>query len=315
MDTTGAGSLSEQPLISIVIPSRNEEQDIAATLDACVALSYPRREVIVVDDSSDATPRIVAGYADRGVRLIQREQNLDGCCGARNLGMREAKGEILVLVNADDRPEPDFLNRILEHYRAGVDYLVVSSQVLHPTTLWERVVVADRQDMKRRRQEPNWSEGFSCRSTAAAAVGYIPGRFPVAFCRDNAFSALLEQRFKKRYDPTIVMPHVAPNSFGEFWRNRVWRGSFSAPHQFYLQGKSLSWVVVRELLRAGSLMMRDLLILPPLVRSFHLARGLEGLQRMPEMLLSTLVRDGATVVGGMVGLGRVLRTELRLAGE
>ena len=302
--------MNEQPLISIVMPSRNEKEDIAATLDACSALNYRHVETIVVDDSNDETPEIVLRYADRGVRLIKREKNSDGCCGARNLGMREAKGEIIVLMNADNRPEPDFLDRILEHYRAGADFVLVSSQVLNPSTLWERFVLADTNSMVDRGIVPNWCEGFSCRRTAAAAVGYIPGHFPVAFCRDVAFGVLLMERgFEKRYDPTIMMPHVAPSSFQEFWRNRVWRGSFSAPHQFYLQRKPLAWVAVRELLRTGSVVLRDLLVVSPMVRSSRLAACLRDFHRMPEMLVSTLVRDGATVVGGLQGLLRVLRTE------
>jgi glycosyltransferase involved in cell wall biosynthesis len=48
---------------SIIIPTYNEERDIAATLEALLGLDYPDREIIVVDDSSDRTPEIVGGYA------------------------------------------------------------------------------------------------------------------------------------------------------------------------------------------------------------------------------------------------------------
>ena len=55
---------------SIIIPAHNEEMDIAATLEALLALDYPDREILVVDDSSDRTPETVGGYARQGVRLI-----------------------------------------------------------------------------------------------------------------------------------------------------------------------------------------------------------------------------------------------------
>lgn len=102
------------PLASIIMPSRNEEVDIKRTLDACLAIDYEPKEIIVVDDSIDQTPQIVESYADRGVHLVHREQNRNGCCGARNLGMQMAKGEILAILNADDVPRRDFLKRLLK---------------------------------------------------------------------------------------------------------------------------------------------------------------------------------------------------------
>ena len=58
---------------SFVIPTRNEAEDIRRTLERCLAVDYPHKEILVVDDSTDETPRIVSEYADRGVRLIHRE--------------------------------------------------------------------------------------------------------------------------------------------------------------------------------------------------------------------------------------------------
>ena len=68
---------------SIIIPTYNEERDIAATLEALLGLDYPDREILVVDDSSDRTPEIVGGYARQGVRLIHPGGG--GRCEARNL--------------------------------------------------------------------------------------------------------------------------------------------------------------------------------------------------------------------------------------
>ncbi len=47
---------SDRPLsFSLIIPTKNEALDIAGTLEACLAIDYPHKEVIVVDDSSDDT--------------------------------------------------------------------------------------------------------------------------------------------------------------------------------------------------------------------------------------------------------------------
>src|SRR6185369_48454 len=94
-------------LITIVIPTRNEAADITDTLEACLALDDSAKEILVIDDSVDDTPDVVRLFADRGVRLFHRERNSNGCCGARNEGIRRATGEIVVLLNADARPAPD----------------------------------------------------------------------------------------------------------------------------------------------------------------------------------------------------------------
>jgi glycosyltransferase involved in cell wall biosynthesis len=48
-----------QLFVSIVIPTRNEAEDIAETINSCFALDYKNKEIIVVDDSSDNTVEII----------------------------------------------------------------------------------------------------------------------------------------------------------------------------------------------------------------------------------------------------------------
>ena len=55
---------------SIITPSFNEEKDIRETLENFIGLSYPNKEILVVDDSTDQTAEIIKEYASRGVRLI-----------------------------------------------------------------------------------------------------------------------------------------------------------------------------------------------------------------------------------------------------
>ena len=95
---------------SIIIPTYNEAGDIVATLEALLGLDYGDKEIIVVDDSTDQTPEIVRRYVDRGVRLIHPGGG--GRCEARNIGIREAAGEVVVVLNADVRLPADFLQRV-----------------------------------------------------------------------------------------------------------------------------------------------------------------------------------------------------------
>lgn len=297
------------PLVSIVIPARNEALDIAATLDRCLALDYEPKEIIVVDDSSDETPTIVAAYADRHVRLIHREVNRNGCCGARNLGMQMARGEIIIIFNADNRPRTDFIQRLLAHYRNGADYVIVRSTVLNTDCLWGRYVVAA--GCAAPVGDPEWSEGFSCRSAAAAKVGYIPGDFPVPFCRDYLIGVALGRAgYVKHIDMTIPVEHVVPDTLRTFWQNRVWRGTFSSPFAYYLRHMPLWKVVAREALKAVRTVMAYLLIVPALWRAGRVARCTPaGWRELPNMFAAGFVADFATLTGNIKGLQRLVRTQ------
>lgn len=307
--TTGRveGLDPDHPLFSIIIPARNEAADIAATLDACLAMDWDPKEIIVVDDSVDETPLIVAGYADRGVQLIHRELNRNGCCGARTLGMQRAQGDIVVVLNADDRPRPDFLQRLYPHYQSGADYVVVRSTVLNQDVLWGKFAAAAGALAESTTADPEWSEGFSCRRSAAAQVGYFPGDFPVPFCRDYLLGVALNRAgFKKVVDASISVEHVVPSTLAGYWRNQVWRGGITAPFLHYIRRLPWSTIALRECLKAGRRVASYLLVVPAAWRAVRLASyGPGGRRDFPRMLVASLVQDMALIVGGFKGLGRV----------
>ena len=300
-------SVKFNPLVSIIIPTRNEAQDIARTLEACLKLAYRPLEIIVVDDSEDETPKIVAAYAGRGVRLIHRDENRNGCCGARNLGMQSASGEILLLLNADALPRPDFITQILRHYEEGADYVIVQSWVLNQDCLWARYIHAGA--LANPHRDPEWSEGFSCRRAAAEKVGYIPGDFPVPFCRDYKFGhALNDAGFRKCVDRTIVMEHISPDRLDTYWRNQVWRGKFAAPYNYYLRKMPFWLVWLRELLKLGRTIIWYALIFPPILHAVRLASFSPlGKGDILRFWLVRLVQDCARTVGNFKGFAMVVR--------
>ncbi|HEY2322731.1 MAG TPA: glycosyltransferase family 2 protein [Thermoanaerobaculia bacterium] len=90
------------PYATFVVPAYNEERNIAAKIENALSLDYPpdRVEVLVVSNgSTDRTNDIVRGFDDPRVRLIALEQ--PGKMEALNEGARSARGEILVLTDAD----------------------------------------------------------------------------------------------------------------------------------------------------------------------------------------------------------------------
>lgn len=87
-------------LISVIIPTYNEQKSIAECLESLASQSYKQLEIIVVDDGS--TDQTLLKIKNLKVKnLILLKQNHKGPGPARNLGASKAKGEILVFVDAD----------------------------------------------------------------------------------------------------------------------------------------------------------------------------------------------------------------------
>lgn len=91
------------PLISIVVPVYNTEKYIAETIDAVIAQTYPHWELILVDDgSTDGSAKIMQAYAEKEARIRYVYKENGGQASARNKGIKEAKGEYISLLDADD---------------------------------------------------------------------------------------------------------------------------------------------------------------------------------------------------------------------
>jgi glycosyltransferase involved in cell wall biosynthesis len=94
----------------VIVPAYNTAAFIGNTIASIVAQTYTDYEVIVVNDASPDTPeteRALAPYRDR-VTYIVLEQNR-GLSGARNAGIRVARGRYVALLDSDDEWEPNYL--------------------------------------------------------------------------------------------------------------------------------------------------------------------------------------------------------------
>lgn len=99
--------------ISVILPVHNEEKCLAAKLQNCLELEYPRDllEILVVSDhSTDSTDRIAAEFATRDPRIrLFRAEGRAGKSSAQNLAVAAATGDILLLTDANAHLRPDVL--------------------------------------------------------------------------------------------------------------------------------------------------------------------------------------------------------------
>ncbi|HLS37212.1 MAG TPA: glycosyltransferase [Sphingobacterium bovisgrunnientis] len=118
--------------VSILIAARNEEENIARTIDAILNQNYPtsQLELIIVDDhSTDRTAEIVRSYGDRGVKLLQLQVG-DKLNSYKKYAITKAiemaSGEIIVTTDADCRMGRNWIRTIMAYFDQNNSFLVSS---------------------------------------------------------------------------------------------------------------------------------------------------------------------------------------------
>lgn len=105
------------PTVSVVIPLYDTERFVAEAVGSVLAQTLASFELIVVDDGSrDRGPDIVRRFADPRIRLVVQANR--GLAGARNTGIRHARGAFVALLDADDRWAPEKLAAHVAHLDA-----------------------------------------------------------------------------------------------------------------------------------------------------------------------------------------------------
>ncbi len=217
-------------MASIVIPTHNRPQALAACVAACQRLDYPHDlvEILVIDDGS-----MPAANVGVGVRLIR--QNQSGPAAARNRGIAEASGEFIAFTDDDCEPTPAWLAEL------------VSAHLLDPTALVGGFTVnALKQDQ------------FA--SASQFLVDYIYRYFEQSgetlrfFTSNNFGAASLGLRAIGGFDQSFPLPAAEDRDLCERWGNlrsvssavvlhhhRLTLHTYWAQHFRYGQGAFTLW--------------------------------------------------------------------------
>jgi glycosyltransferase involved in cell wall biosynthesis len=134
---------AKRPVVSVIVPARNEEVCLGACLQSLVGQTGVSYEIIVVDDgSTDGTRQITQSFA--GVQVVNAGPLPEGWSGKNNAmaaGARQAKGEWLLFTDADTVHAPGSLARSLAEARRQKADLLSYSPRQEVVGVWEKAVM------------------------------------------------------------------------------------------------------------------------------------------------------------------------------
>src|SRR5438132_8451431 len=135
------------PLASILIPAYNAETWIADTVRSALAQTWPRKEIVIIDDgSTDQTLAVARQFESKDVLVVTRENQ--GAAASRNKAFSLSQGDYIQWLDADDLLSPDKLRKQLEAHERGCstrtllssawgDFMYRSRRAkFTPTALW-----------------------------------------------------------------------------------------------------------------------------------------------------------------------------------
>ena len=131
-----------QPLISIVICTYNRAEYLQKCLDSMLNQTYGNFEVIVVNGpSTDNTAGILRNYPFQTIQQIKKS----GLSAARNLGIKEAKGEIIAFIDDDAVADKNWIKNLKKGYNdetiGGVGGIIYKART---TDVWQAKVVVNK---------------------------------------------------------------------------------------------------------------------------------------------------------------------------
>ncbi len=225
----------ELPMVSIVVPARDEENVIERLLIALTKIDYPREkeEVIIVEDASkDKTAEICRNYAEKYPELIRffHRDVSTGKPSALNYGFKQAKGEIVAVFDADNVPEPDVLMQAVRYFEdpsvaavqgttcaINADQNMLTKFISYEEAVWLGTFLQGKDALNL--FVPLTGSCQFIRRAVAEKIGFWDED---CLAEDLEMSArIIEQGYKVRYAPDAVSWQEAPSKMSHLIKQRV----------------------------------------------------------------------------------------------
>jgi cellulose synthase/poly-beta-1,6-N-acetylglucosamine synthase-like glycosyltransferase/peptidoglycan/xylan/chitin deacetylase (PgdA/CDA1 family) len=231
--------------VSVIVPAYNEKECIAATLNSLAASTHPIEIVVVDDGSTDGTAEIAESLGLPNVRVIRQENA--GKPAALNNGVRNARYDIVVMMDGDTVFEPDAVHQLVQPFAdPGIGAVAGNAKVGNRSTMigaWQHIEYVMGFNLDRRMYDL-----LRCMPTIPGAIG--------AFRRQAVLEVggMSEDTLAEDTDITIALHRAgwrvvyaeharawteAPASLGQLWRQR-YRWSYGTMQALWKHRRSVT---------------------------------------------------------------------------
>lgn len=296
------------PQFSVVIPTYNRPQSLAACLEALAHQDFPHDnfEVIVVTDGGRSSPeKLLASYESR-ISTVLLYQEHAGPARARNLGSSHARGDFLAFTDDDCRPHPQWLIKLAErltlHPEAAIGGRIVNALTSNLFSTASQMLIDYLYLYYQARGLP--TRFFGTANLALAKdrfqkVGGFDPKFGLAGGEDREFCIRwLSRGYSLIYAPEVLVHHAHPLNLLTFWGQHFnyGRGAFQfhrarrnySAGGFWLEPFHFYWNLLRHPFAEKP--TREAILLTSLLFLSQLANALGFFQ---ELALSRLRHQGA----------------------
>jgi glycosyltransferase involved in cell wall biosynthesis len=216
--------------VTVVVPSRDRPEALAACLAALARQTRPAAEVVVVDDASVDAAAVAAVVAAAGARLVRADGR--GPAAARNRGANEATTPLLAFTDDDCRPEPGWLAALVTRLDAGAEVVAGPTRNARP----DDPLAAASQAVTNHLVDWDLADGavafaptsnLALRAEVHRALPFDE-TFPLAAGEDRDWCArVLAAGRTIAFEPTAVVDHHQDLTLRRFWRQhqRYGRGA------------------------------------------------------------------------------------------
>ena len=134
---------TQKPMVSILVPCYNEEKVLKASLESLIAQTYPRYEIIVIDDGSSDDTYLLAKnmeFDNGNVSLRAFTKQNAGKAHALNFGIEKARGELFLAVDADSKLSDDSVELMADYFQdPKIGAVAGSVYVTNTDNLWTKL--------------------------------------------------------------------------------------------------------------------------------------------------------------------------------
>ena len=212
--------------VSVIIPAYNEQASIAACLQSLQNQSFKDLEIIVVDDgSTDKTFDVLSKFKMQSSKFKILDQNHEGAGMARNLGVKNATGKILVFVDADMVFDKEFIKKLTTPIMDGKTIGTFSKEefVLNKDNIWSNCWNINKNlpiDRMHPKNYPDTQPVF--RAIIKKEFEKAGGFKPIGYIDDYTVSEKLGVLASA--SPGAIFYHQNPGSLSEIYKQARWIG-------------------------------------------------------------------------------------------